>query len=67
MIILHRLNGQAVTINAELIESVESMPDTKVVLISNNQYLVKESPTEIVEKVVEYKRKITGNPPVPPL
>ncbi|MDI6757016.1 MAG: flagellar FlbD family protein [Endomicrobiia bacterium] len=61
MITLHRLNGQEVTINAELIESVESMPDTKVALISNNQYLVRESPAELVRKVVEYKRKISGN------
>ena len=58
MITLHRLNGQEVTINAELIESVESMPDTKIILISNNQYLVKESPAAVADKVVEYKRKI---------
>jgi flagellar protein FlbD len=63
MITLHRLNGQAVTINAELIESVESMSDTKVVLISNNQYLVKESPAELVEKVLKYKRKINSQSP----
>ncbi len=59
MIKLHRLNGHEVIINAELIESIEAMPDTKITLISNNQYIVKETSDEVVEKVIEYKRKIS--------
>ncbi len=58
MIKLHRLNGEPVIINAELIETVESIPDTKIILISNNQFIVKETPDEVAEKIVEYKRKI---------
>lgn len=61
MIKLHRINGQEVIINAELIESIESMPDTKVSLVSNNQYIVKETPDEVADKVIEYKRKISKN------
>lgn len=58
MIKLHRLNGSEITINADLIESVEAMPDTKIILISNNQFIVKETPEEVTQKVLEYKKKI---------
>ncbi|MCX7715956.1 MAG: flagellar FlbD family protein [Endomicrobia bacterium] len=58
MIKLHKLNGSEVIINAELIESVESVPDTKIILTTGNQYIVKESVQEVVNMVVEYKSKI---------
>lgn len=60
MIKLHRLNGEPVIINAELIETVESVPDTKIVLISNNQFIVKESPDEVADKILEYRIKISS-------
>jgi flagellar protein FlbD len=58
MIKLHKLNGDEVVINAELIESIESVPDTKIILTTGNQYIVKETPEEVIQKIVEYKSKI---------
>jgi flagellar protein FlbD len=58
MIKLHKLNGDVVVINAELIESIESVPDTKIILTTGNQYIVKETPEEVIQKIVEYKSKI---------
>lgn len=45
-------------INAELIETVESTPDTIITLLNGNKVIVQESVEEIVEKVIEYKKKI---------
>jgi flagellar protein FlbD len=58
MIALRRLNGQALMVNADLIESLESTPDTVVTLTSGNKLIVRDSPAEIADKIVEYKRKI---------
>lgn len=58
MIKLHKLNGSEVVINVDLLESIESVPDTKIILTTGNQYIVKETSEEIIKKVIEYKAKI---------
>jgi len=58
MIRLHKLNGAEIVVNAELIESVEASPDTVLSLATGNRYLVKDSVQEVVDKVVEYKKKV---------
>lgn len=58
MITLHRLNGLEISINAELIESVEGAPDTVVTLVTGNRYVVKDSVDIVIAKVVEYKQSI---------
>ena len=58
MIKLHKLNGAEIVVNAELIESVEATPDTVLNLATGNRFLVRDSVQEVVEKVVEYKKKV---------
>ncbi|MCX7715913.1 MAG: flagellar FlbD family protein [Endomicrobia bacterium] len=58
MIKLHRLNGVEIVINAELVESIESIPDTKIILTNGNQFVVKETPEEIMNKIINYKAEI---------
>ncbi|MFA6433148.1 MAG: flagellar FlbD family protein [Elusimicrobiales bacterium] len=58
MIKLHKLNGAEIVVNAELIESVEATPDTVLNLATGNRFLVKDSVQEVVDKVVEYKKKV---------
>lgn len=66
MIKLTRLNGHPVTLNAELIEALESAPNQSVVqLATNNRYVVRESVDEIIEKVIEYRRKVNSEGKVP--
>ena len=60
MIKLTRLNGMNYYLNADLIEQIESTPDTVVTLSINKTLLVKETPEEVIEKVIDYKRKIFG-------
>ncbi|MCX6078651.1 MAG: flagellar FlbD family protein [Chloroflexi bacterium] len=57
MIFLTRINGKIFYINPELIETVESTPDTVVTLANNKKFIVKDSPAEIAERFIEYRRK----------
>jgi flagellar protein FlbD len=58
MIEMTRLNGHLVVVNAELIETVESTPDTVVALTSGKKLVVLESPGEVVERVVQYRQRV---------
>ncbi|MCB9851315.1 MAG: flagellar FlbD family protein [Phycisphaerales bacterium] len=58
MIAVTRLNGRAVVVNAELIKFVEETPDTMITLISGDHFLVQESQQVVVERAVEYARRI---------
>jgi flagellar protein FlbD len=58
MINLTHLNGESVVVNAELIALVEARPDTMLTLISGQRLTVREPIPEIVERVVEYRRRV---------
>lgn len=58
MVILTKLNNQSFTVNSELIETLEQTPDTVIVMTTGNKYVVKETPEEIIDKIVEFKRRI---------
>jgi len=58
MIYLTRLNGKIFFVNAELIQLVEATPDTVVTLTNDAKYIVKESPEEVVEKIISYRHRI---------
>ncbi len=58
MIKLTRLNGLEFTVNAELIEFVESTPDTVLTLTTGKKFVIKETVDEVVEKIVVYRRAI---------
>jgi flagellar protein FlbD len=52
------LNGNRFVINAELIRTIEERPDTTIVLLDGETYIVKESMREVVAKAVEYGRMV---------
>jgi len=58
MIEITRLRGAKIIINAELVECVEETPDTVITLTSGKKYVVSESGKEIVDLIIDYKRKI---------
>jgi flagellar protein FlbD len=58
MISLTRLNGRTVVVNAELIKFVESTPDTMLTLVSGDHFMVQESVEDVVERAVEYARRV---------
>jgi len=60
MIELTRLNNMSVVVNSELIQCIEETPDTVITLTNGYKYVVKEKPSDIIEKVVTFRRKITS-------
>lgn len=56
MIVLKKINGLEIVVNAEEIETVESGHDTVISLKSGKKIIVSDSSKEIREKVIEYKR-----------
>lgn len=60
MIHLTRINRVPLVLNSDLIEHVEATPDTVVSLVTGQKIRVLESPADIVEKVVQFRRSIGG-------
>lgn len=60
MIHLTRINHVPITLNAELIEHVEVTPDTVITLINGGKFVVLESPEEVVDRVVAYRRLVNA-------
>lgn len=58
MILLTRLSGQPMVVNADLIKTVEETPDTMVTLINGDRIMVKESMAVVVKKAIDYGRQV---------
>lgn len=67
MIRLTRLNGAEIYVSAEMIRFVEASPDTLISLIDGDRLNVRETPRQVVEAVVAYRRRVnTCRFPEPP-
>jgi flagellar protein FlbD len=58
MIALTRLNHQDVVVNASHIVTVEATPDTLVTLQNGEKLMVRESPDEVVDRVLAFLRRV---------
>jgi len=58
MIELTRLNDTKFILNADLIETVEEVPDTVVAVTTGKRIFVKETRYEIRDLVVRYKKEV---------
>ena len=58
MIAVTRLNGQRFVVNAEIIRTVESLPDTTIKLINGDTFIVLESVDDVVDRAIEYGRSL---------
>lgn len=56
MIPLHRLSGAEFLLNPDLIQTVESTPDTLVTLNNGVKLLVQESPQKLSDEVRAWRR-----------
>jgi len=57
MITLTKLNDSPIVVNAELIETIETTPDTLMTLTNGKKILVKEPAEEVVEMVIAYRQR----------
>lgn len=58
MILVHRLKGEPLFVNADLIEVVEAAHDTVLALVDGRRILVAETPDEVVERVVRFRAAV---------
>jgi flagellar protein FlbD len=61
MIQVTRMNRVPLVLNADLIEHIETTPDTVVSLTNGQKIVLLESAEEIVRRVIEFRRAI-GRP-----
>lgn len=55
---LNKNHDEKFILNSELIETIEEKPDTTIRLLNGNYYVVAESASEVLSKVVAFKRNI---------
>ena len=58
MILLKSLSGGEFYLNNDLIVKIEALPDTVITLSDGRTLRVKDTPQEIIEKIIHYKRRI---------
>ena len=61
MIRLTRLNHREIALNCDLIEWAEAVPDTTVRMVSGESILVLESVSEVIERIVAYRRTLLAD------
>ena len=60
MIYVTRLDQSTMVVNAELIATGESTPDTLITLSNGHQFLVRDTVEDVVTRAIEYRRQING-------
>ncbi len=58
MIKLTRLNGKEFVVNCDMIEFLESTPDTVITLVDEKKLVVTESVDDVIDSIINYKRKL---------
>ena len=58
MIVLTKRNNERFLVNHNQIECIEMIPESKIVMMNRDYYIVKETPEEIIRKIAEYTAKI---------
>jgi flagellar protein FlbD len=60
MITLTRLSGSVFLLNADLIERVDSTPDTVITLVDGKKYVVVETISEVLDSVLAYRGEVVA-------
>ena len=63
MIHLTRINQVPLVLNADLIEHMETTPDTVISMINGQKFVVLESSDDVIRKVIEFRREILRSGP----
>jgi flagellar protein FlbD len=63
MIRLTRINHSPLVLNADLIEHMETTPDTVISMINGQKFVVLESSEDVIQKVLDFRREILSNGP----
>lgn len=58
MIVLTKRNNERFLINHNQIESIEMIPESKIVMMNRDYFIVKESPEDIIKKIQDYNARV---------
>jgi flagellar protein FlbD len=59
-----RLNASSMVLNSDLIEHIETTPDTVITLTNGRKVTVQERPDEIIARIREYRRSLLPECPM---
>jgi len=62
MISVTRFDGSEFIINSDLIEIVEATPDTVITFAHDKKVVVRESPDEIIDRIIQFRHRIFVDP-----
>ncbi|HSK21936.1 MAG TPA: flagellar FlbD family protein [Egicoccus sp.] len=55
---MHRLRGEPLFVNADLIESIEATPDTVLTLVDGRRVFVDDTPEVVVDRIVAFRASL---------
>jgi len=58
LILVHRLRGEPMLINEDLIESIESTPDTVLTLVDGRKIVIADPPQMVVDRARAYRASV---------
>lgn len=59
MIKVTRLNDEPIYLNSNLIEFIETTPDTIITLTTGKKVIIKENIEYVIDSIIEYHKKIS--------
>ena len=61
MIEVMRLDGKKYWVNPHMRESMEETPDLTLTMLSGKKLIIRNSPAELIEKIISYRRNLEIN------
>lgn len=61
MIPVTRLDGSKYWINPHMIESMDKNPDLTITFLSGKKVVVKDTPDDVINSIISYRKKIGIN------
>lgn len=58
MIKVSRLSGELIVINCDQIEYMESIPETRIIMLNKETHIVRDKIDDVIDKIIEYHAKI---------
>jgi flagellar protein FlbD len=63
MISLTRLNQTSLVLNCDLIENIETTPDTVISLTNGNRFIVRETSEQVIDRIIHFRREVLKGMP----
>lgn len=58
MILVHRLKGEPMFLNSDLVEYIETTPDTVITLLDGRRIMVQDDAAEVVDRIKGFRAAV---------